>query len=302
MQPTAPELIAGLCPDYADIEIYNEKEISIPLDRFWDIVFFSYLHSYYEHTKVLSALFRQSGMITVAGGRHASHFVEDCKKYFDAVVVGYPEPNVPKLIMDFEHHRLQPVYNHPFDGPESIRPYRYNLIDFETNRRRLPSIEASRGCPFTCNFCILTGNERYMYRPVKDVIQNIRIHMSWNQRSFGLLNNSFMFYDNNLGGSPKYLAEICEALVPLKTIWGCALTMNILEDANLLKAMSRAGCRYIYTGVESLSPQSISSMKKHQNHIGDLRKLLRRAYSYGIQVSFGLIIGADGDTTEYLTK
>ncbi len=58
MQSAVPELIAGLCPDHADVELYNEKEIDIPMDRDWDIVFFSYLHSYYEHTKVLSTLFR----------------------------------------------------------------------------------------------------------------------------------------------------------------------------------------------------------------------------------------------------
>src|ERR1044072_3206759 len=69
MQSAAPELIAALCPDYAEVEIYNEKEADIPLDRDWDLVFFSYLHSYYEHTKILSTLFRQRGIKTVAGGR-----------------------------------------------------------------------------------------------------------------------------------------------------------------------------------------------------------------------------------------
>ena len=71
MQSAVPELIAALCPDDAEIEIYNEKETYIPLDRDWDLVFFSYLHSYYEHTKVLSTLFRRRGITTVAGGRHA---------------------------------------------------------------------------------------------------------------------------------------------------------------------------------------------------------------------------------------
>src|SRR5262245_51609199 len=53
MQSAVPELIAGLCPEGVEVEIFNEKEADIPLDRHWDIVFFSYLHSYYEHTKVL---------------------------------------------------------------------------------------------------------------------------------------------------------------------------------------------------------------------------------------------------------
>jgi hypothetical protein len=30
MQSSVPELIASLCPDHAEVEIYNEKEAGIP--------------------------------------------------------------------------------------------------------------------------------------------------------------------------------------------------------------------------------------------------------------------------------
>ena len=45
-----------------------------------------------------------------------------------------------------------------------------------------------------------------------------------------VLKDGFIFLDNNLGGNPKYLKELCEALMPLKKTWGCALTYNILLD------------------------------------------------------------------------
>jgi radical SAM superfamily enzyme YgiQ (UPF0313 family) len=138
MQSSVPELIAGLCPAQAEIELYNEKEVDIPLDRHWDLVFFSYLHSFYEHTKVLSALFRARGMVTVAGGRHASYYADDCSNYFDTVVVGEPEGNIPSLIQDFEDNRLKKVYRNPSVGAAAIRPCRYDLIDFQSNRYRLP--------------------------------------------------------------------------------------------------------------------------------------------------------------------
>ncbi|MBI3694011.1 MAG: B12-binding domain-containing radical SAM protein [Acidobacteria bacterium] len=299
---SAPELIAGLCPEDVDIEIYNEKEEDIPLDRDWDLVFFSYLHAFYEHTKVLSTLFRQRGMITVAGGRHASYFPEDAQKHFDAVAIGEPEANVPAIIEDFKHKKLKGVYNLPSPGPCSIRPYRWNLLNFKRTRVKLAGIEASRGCPFACNFCVLTGNERYRYRPIPDVISDIRDHMTWNKNLFGVMDNAFKFLDNNLGGSPEYLRELCEALIPLHKIWGCALTFNILRDSSLVKLMARAGCRFIYTGLESLNPESIASMNKRQNKLAELDSVMRLAYSSGILLSFGLLVGADGDTNEYLEK
>ena len=302
MQSAVPELIAGLCPEDAEIELYNEKEVFIPLDRHWDLVFFSYLHAYYEHTKILSTLFRARGMTTVAGGRHASYYPDDAALYFDAVITGPPEPNVPALVADFHKGKLQKRYALAGNGITDVKPYRYDLIDFTHNRIRLPGIEASRGCPFTCNFCVLTGWEKYQYRPVDVVVNEIETKMRFNKNWFGLFDNTFVFLDNNLGGSPKYLRALCEALIPKKRIWGCALTFNILRDEELVKLMAKAGCRYIYTGLESLNPESISSFHKAQNKIAEVDEVVRRAYNNGILLSFGLLVGSDGDTNEYLYK
>jgi len=52
---------------------------------------------------------------------------------------------------------------------------------------------------------------------------------------------------------------------PLKKNWGCAVTFNILLDSELLKLMAKAGCRYIYTGLESLDPDALKAMNKGQN-------------------------------------
>ncbi len=302
MQSCVPELIAGLCPDDAQVELYNEKEVEIPLDRDWDLVFFSYLHSYYEHTKVLSALFRARGITTVAGGRHAGYFADDAEQFFDAVVVGEPEGNVPQVVEDFRRGALKKRYALPSPGPQAIRPARYDLIDYANNRIRLPGIEASRGCPFTCNFCVLTGHEKYRYRPINDVIDEIRFKMTFNKHYFGAVDDTFIFLDNNLGGSPKHLKALCEALLPLKKNWGCATTFNTLLDVELLQLMSKAGCRYIYTGLESLDPEAIKAMNKGQNKLTEIKRAARQAFEAGIVLSFGLIVGSDGDTNEYLRR
>ncbi|RJS18823.1 radical SAM protein [Corallococcus sp. H22C18031201] len=302
MQSSVPELIAGLCPVDAEVEIFNEKETDIPLDRDWDLVFFSYLHSYYEHTKVLSTLLRQRGIKTVGGGRHASYFPDDAERYFDAVITGEPESNVPALIADFERGALQKRYALPSKGAAAIQPYRYELIDFTHNKVRLPGIEASRGCPFSCNFCVLTGNERYRFRPIPQVIDEIQTRMRWNPNYLGMMEDAFVFLDNNLGGSPKYLRELCEALIPLKKTWGCALTFNVLKDESLVRLMAKAGCRYVYTGLESLNPDSIKAMNKGQNKLSEVDAVIQRVFSAGILLSFGLIVGSDGDTNDYLLK
>jgi len=66
--------------------------------------------------------------------------------------------------------------------------------------------------------------------------------------------------------------------------------------------MARAGCRYIYTGLESLNPESLQAMNKGQNKLSEVEAVIRRTFSSGILLSFGLIVGSDGDTNEYLEK
>lgn len=302
MQSAVPYLLASLCPAGAKIEIYNEKEVDVPLERDFDLVLFSYMHAYYEHTKVLSALFRRRGIITVAGGRHAGHFKEDAQKYFDAVVVGEPEANVPALFRDLAANRLQKVYDLGAVDPADIKPYRWDLMDYKNNKYTLPVIEASRGCPFSCNFCVLTGWEKYRCRPIGQVVAEIESQMKFNKSFFGVYDRTFAFADNNLGGSPDYLRALCEALIPLNVRWGCAVTYNILADRELVKLMGKAGCRYAYTGLESLSPESIKSMRKGQNNLKDTANVLRHSFEQGILASFGLLVGSDGDTEDYLSR
>jgi radical SAM superfamily enzyme YgiQ (UPF0313 family) len=157
-------------------------------------VFFSYLHSGYEHAKVLSTLFRRRGMTTVAGGRHAAQFPDDCARHFDAVVTGDPETNVPRLVRDLEGGRLQPRYDTCGTALE-VRPWRWDLIDYRQNPYRFPTLEASRGCPFSCSFCVLTGRERYRFRPVKDVVEDITTRLRWNRSFLGAFDDCFGFLD-----------------------------------------------------------------------------------------------------------
>jgi radical SAM superfamily enzyme YgiQ (UPF0313 family) len=137
---------------------------------------------------------------------------------------------------------------------------------------------------------------------VKDVIYDITTKMRWNHHFWGLLKDAFMFLDNNLGGSPRYLRELCEALIPLKKKWGCSLTFNVLEDEDLVKLMAKAGCRYIYIGLESLNPDSIKSINKRHNRLKQLNEIIKRTFSNGILLSYGIMLGTDGDTNEYLEK
>jgi radical SAM superfamily enzyme YgiQ (UPF0313 family) len=70
----------------------------------------------------------------------------------------------------------------------------------------------------------------------------------------------------------------------------------------MVKLMAQAGCRYVYTGLESLNPDSIKAMNKGQNKISEVDTVIRRCFANGIMLSFGLLVGSDGDSAEYLER
>lgn len=60
------------------------------------------------------------------------------------------------------------------------------------------------------------------------------------------------------------------------------MALNVLKDEETVKLMARAGCRYVYTGLESLNPESLAAMNKGQNQIKEVDRTLRRCFANGI--------------------
>lgn len=147
-----------------------------------------------------SHYWRRRGAKTVLGGIVASTCPGLCAAYFDAVAVGDPESTVPAICDDFRKRRLQPLYVATAYDPASTPTPRYDLV---AGRQVLPiAVEATRGCPFTCDFCTLTGaGTPHQVRPPHSVVRdllagrrNVGRFSAWHKR------NVAIFYDNNLGG------------------------------------------------------------------------------------------------------
>src|SRR5262249_9206779 len=149
--------------------------------------------------------------------------------------------------------------------PKEVPVPRFDLL---AGKQLIPlSFEVTRGCPFACEFCALTGiGTRHHVRPPETVVRDIREgrrmlrHLvPWYQRRM------FGFLDNNIGGNPAYLRQLCEVLEPLGIIWGSGITFNVVADPDMVKRLSRAGCRVLFMGLESLNPATLTDMHKYQN-------------------------------------
>ena len=77
--------------------------------------------------------------------------------------------------------------------------------------------EATRGCTFQCEFCVLTAlGTRHHVRPISSILRDIAqgqeilsgLVPDWHRKIVG-------FCDNNLGGNIAYMKELCQSF------WSC---------------------------------------------------------------------------------
>ena len=172
LQPGIRPLVAALLPPHEDIEVIHETLQRPDWKRGYDLLFISCLHSEFDRARQISHYWRCRGARTVLGGTFASTYSRLCRPYFDSIVVGDPEAVVPRIYDDFKARRLRPLYvGSRYAGQDTPTP-RFDLIG---PKQIVPlTLEVSRGCPFQCDFCALTGlGTRYHTRPLTNLVRDI---------------------------------------------------------------------------------------------------------------------------------
>lgn len=294
--PYAGTHLASLLPHDWEITLIHEMVGDVDLEMDVDVVFISTMDFCAPHARETAKAFRRRGIPVIVGGLYPTLN----PGYFNidgiSVAVGEAEPVLPAILDDLRNGNLQPIY-HATDPANlaEIPPPRYDLV--ETSFSVPMGYEATRGCPFTCSFCVLsTIRTPFRRRPIRNVIRDIQaIPTTWSWRQRKIVN----FWDNNLGADRRYFRELCGALTPLRKIWSTQTSIDTItpESARL---MGRSGCRYLYIGLESLAQDSLRVSNKMHNKVREYRERIKLLHDNGIIVMSIFLVGLDEDTPEYL--
>jgi radical SAM superfamily enzyme YgiQ (UPF0313 family) len=288
--------IASLLPREWEIEIVHEGIRDVDVEMDVDAVFLSTMDFCAPRARRLARAFRSRGVKVIVGGLYPTLNPGYFANAADAIVVGEAEPVMPRLVQDLKRRQLLPVYHANGIADLSDLPVpRFDLV--ETAYTAPLGYEVTRGCPFTCSFCVLSAiRSPFRRRPIPHVVRDLRAMpgtWTWMQRKL------VTFWDNNLGADRAYFRGLCEALVPLKRFWATQTSIDTItpESARL---MSKAGCRYIYMGLESLAQDSLRASNKRQNKVHDYRRRIGYLHQNGIVVMSIFLLGLDGDSPDYL--
>jgi len=284
-QLTMPYL-AALIPDDIEVSISDEMIGPLNLENDSDLVGITFVTPFAHRAYELADIYRSQGKTVVFGGPHASLIPEEAKKYSDAVVIGEAEDTWPQLIEDFKKKNLKPFYKSGAPDLKSIPFARRDLL--KRKHYVVPDvIQASRGCPFRCDFCALGIVYGYGHRlrPVEEVMREIETFEG----------DTFIFWDDNIVGTPSYAKELFRRLIPYKKKWLGQGSITITRDEELLELASRSGCISLFVGIESVSQSSLETVNKGFNRVGSLREDIKKMHDAGIAVFAGMIFGFDTD-------
>ena len=280
--------IAALTPGDWDVEILDARAHPVDYNAKADIVgitgFTTEMPSAYE----IADNFRKRGVKVIMGGVHVSAMPEEALTHADAVIVGEAELVWQEALEDFKRGELKPRYKaaHLCDMKNMAIPRR-DLLDRGMYLSGFNTIQATRGCPFNCDYCAVSAffGKEFRVRPVKEVIEEIK--------SFDT--KDFFFVDDNIAGRPKYAKELFKELAPLKKVWGSQASITMAKDHEFLELYAKSGGKYVFIGFESLSQKNLEKMHKGWNSAEGYKDAIKKIHGAGINILGSFVFGLDED-------
>jgi radical SAM superfamily enzyme YgiQ (UPF0313 family) len=295
-KPLSLMVLAGLTPPDWEISIIDENlgvpdYPSMPLP---DLVGITAFTSQANRAYEVAAHFRRLGVPVVMGGIHATMCMAEVMEHVDSIVTGEGEGIWTQVLEDVRHDCLKRRYDGEHADISDIPAARHDLL---TAGYAFGAIQTTRGCPLNCSFCSVTAfnGAHYRMRSIENVVREFRM----------IREKRVLVVDDNLVGiRPEHIArakELFRAMIKakLKKEWVAQTTINFADDEELLALAVKAGCRGVFIGFESPTPEGLRELSKKFNLLKgrDFRDSVRRIQRHGILVVGSFIIGLDVDET-----
>ncbi len=266
-------------------------------DLAWaDIAFVSAMIIQRDSARQVIERCKAAGLRVVAGG---PLFVGEYAQFpaVDHFVLNEAELTLPPFLADLAAGRPQHVYaTSEFPDIQQTPIPEWGLADLR--QYDTVSIQFSRGCPFSCDFCNITallGRQPRTKSAAQIIAELDSLYAT------GWRGNVFFVDDNFIGNKKILKTEVLPALIAWRESrvgmpFSTELSINLADDAELMRLMVAAGFITVFVGIETPSEAGLSECSKFQNRNRDLVESVRRLQHAGLQVQGGFIVGFDSDT------
>lgn len=197
-------------------------------------------------------------------------------------------------------HKATGVYSGFFEMPYPawdlvpLHLYRLPLVD-----RPYILVETSRGCPYSCDFCVvpLHQGHKFRERDAKALVDE----MERTKRDFGI--EHFYLWGDTVTLNVKTFSRFCDELIDrqLGITWiGNSRADNLVDEA-FVRRIKQSGCWILALGIESESDDLRRDMLKRLER-DKIRIALQNLRRVGIKSFAFFIFGYPGETPEMLER
>jgi radical SAM superfamily enzyme YgiQ (UPF0313 family) len=280
---------AAVTPPSHSITI-QEGNRTIDFNANYDVVHINFKTALAPSAYEIADIFRKKRKIVVLSGYHPSALPQEAKQHADSVIVGDAVTLWPIVIRDLEKGNLQPFYTSS-NCPDSLILPSTQKITLK-GLQLTNSIEATRGCPYRCDFCQdanIRDGAVFRARPLDDVIEEIS----------SLQQKIFFFTDFSLTIDLAYTKELFRRMRGLRKKFICGGNVDDLAEEEELPRLSHAaGCIEWISGFETFSQESLNGAHKKTNIVEDYARAVKKIHKYNMAVFGTFVLGFDEDTPD----
>ena len=297
--------VAALCPAQWEIRLVDLAFQDLrDEDILWaDLVMVSAMAVQRKGVRMTLERASQLNRRTMIGGPYASSDPYALLPLADHVVVGEPDEIFPQIALDLERGSARRLYSIEEKPDVSRTPVpRFDLLAL--NKYTFMSVQFSRGCPFTCEFCdIITiyGRRPRTKSPAQLTGElDALLELGWRKDVFVV--------DDNFIGNHKAALELAQELERWQRRnrypfgFFTEASIDLAARPALLDAMVKANFWRVFIGIESPSAEALKETKKFQNLRHDLLDSIRFIQQHGLWVMGGFIVGFDSDPPDIFDR
>lgn len=234
-------LLAALVPAHHRVSIIDENVEDLDFERLdhADIVCVTGMSVQGARVREILEELRDRKVFTVVGGAMATVEPEELEDLADVIFVGEADVTWPQFIREWERGQHARRYEQREKTDMTLLP-RPRLDLLKSQHYMFGSMQISRGCPFTCEFCdiIVTFGRKPRLKTAEQVLAELDTYYREGIRIVFVV-------DDNLIGNKKAIKPMLREIAKWQEAHAYALTLfteaslDLAEDEDLMRLMEK---------------------------------------------------------------
>lgn len=289
--------LAALFPKQWQLELVDENFTPADTNKDADLVLISTLTLNAPHAYELAAAFRRRNIPVLMGGMHPSACPDEAIKQCDALVIGEAENILARVLADFETGCMAGIYRGDTVDLATVPSPRLDYLP-ANHFKTLGPVQATRGCPFDCDFCSVTTffGHKYRLRPIEAVVADVKAVLKRTR------SNIIFFVDDNIAGNADYAKKLFKALIPLKIRWGSFASITMSNDRELMQLAEESGCVQLFIGFESIQQQNLDNSHKKWVQVDRMKDHIKIFHDHGVIIEGSFVFGHDQERKDIFAR